>query len=213
MGQPKPILYHAPHTRSQMSLCMLEELGIDYDLHMISLVDGEHNQAEFIALNSMKKVPVLRHGDATVCETGAILTYLADTYPQANLAPAPEASQERASYLRWLFFGGNCIEPAVMELFSPRVEPLKSSQAGWGDFGRVLDTLREGLTGRDYLLGDNFSAADVLIGSQVGFSIKYNSINPEQEPVLAAYAARCDARPAWKRMNEIDAKYPNPLAQ
>jgi glutathione S-transferase len=211
MEQPKPILYYAPHTRAQMSLCMLEELGVDYDLHMMSVFDGDQNQEKFSRLNRMRKVPVLKHGNATISETGAILTYLADAYPQAKLAPAPEATPERAAYLRWLFFGGNCIEPAVMDTFFPRKEPLNPGQAGWGDFTRVLDTLREGLTDRDYLLGDNFSAADVLIGSQVGFSIEFKSIDPKQEPVLTAYATRCEARPAWKRAREIEAEHPNPF--
>ena len=211
MEHPKPILHHAPHTRSQMSLCMLEELGIDYELRFIDLIKGEQKKPEFHAMNFMGKVPVLQHGDAVVCETGAILTYLADAYPDAGLAPAPSATQARAQYLRWLFFGGNCIEPAVMEIFSPRKEPINPGQASWGDFSQVLQTLREGLGKGDYLLGDKFSAADVLIGSQVEFLIGFKIIEPAKEPVLAAYAERCKSRPAYKRMSEHEAKYPNPF--
>lgn len=210
MKQPKPVLHHAPHSRSQMSLCMLEEVGVDYDLRLIDLVKGEQKQSQFHGINSMEKVPVLQHGDATVCETGAILSYLADAYPEAGLAPAPGASRERAEYLRWLFFGGNCIEPAAMELFSPRKEPLNPGQASWGDFPRVLQTLREVLSERDYLLGDKFCAADVLVGNQVGFLIRFKSIDPAKETALAAYAGRCESRPAWKRMREHEAKHPNP---
>ncbi len=210
MEYPKPILHHAPHTRSSMSLCMLEELGIDYDLHIINLNDGDQTQENFSALNPMKKVPVLQHGGVTVSETGAILSYLADAYPQSKLSPAPGATMERATYLRWLFFGGSCFEPAVMDQFFPRKEPLNPGQAAWGDFTRVLDTLREGLTGKEYLLGENFSAADILIGNQVVFAIKYESIDPKQEPAIAAYAARCESRPAWKRAREKDEKHPYP---
>ena len=212
MKQPKPVLHHAPHSRSQMSLCMLEEVGVDYDLRLVDLVKGEQKQSQFHGINSMEKVPVLQHGDATVCETGAILSYLADAYPEAGLAPAPGASRERAEYLRWLFVGGNCIEPAAMELFSPRKEPLNPGQASWGDFPRVLQALREVFSERDYLLGDKFCAADVLVGNQVGFLINFKSIDSTKESVLAAYAERCESRPAWKRMREYEAKHPNPWA-
>lgn len=210
MESPKPIFHHAPHTRSQMSLCMLEELGIAYDLRLVNLVEGEQKKPEFHALNSMEKVPTLQHGDATVSETGAVLSYLADAYPEAGLAPAPGAGKERATYLRWLFFGGNCLEPAAMENFSPRREPLNPGQAGWGDFPRVLGALREGVRQGPYLLGEKFSAADVLIGNQAGYLILFGSIDPKQEKEIAAYSARCEERPAWRRMREYEAKHPNP---
>lgn len=212
MEQPKPVLHHAPHSRSQMSLCMLEEVGVDYDLRLVDIVKGEQKQPQYHGINSMEKVPALQHGDAVVCETGAILSYLADAYPEAGLAPTPGAGRERAEYLRWLFFGGNCIEPAAMELFSPRKEPLNPGQASWGDFPRVLQALREALSERDYLLGDKFCAADVLVGNQVGYLIRFKSIDPAEESALAAYAERCESRPAWKRMREYEAKHPNPWA-
>ena len=205
-----PILHHAPHSRSQMALCMLEELGVAYDLRLVNLVEGEQRGARFHALNAMEKVPVLQHGEATVSETGAIIVYLADAYPQAGLAPAPQAGRERGDYLRWLFFGGNCLEPAAMEVFSPRKQALNPGQASWGDFPRVLGALRERLRQGPYLLGDKFSAADVLVGNQAGFLIKFGSINPEQEPEIAAYSSRCEARPAWQRMRAYEAKHPNP---
>ena len=212
MSLPKPILHHGPHTRSQMSLCMLEELGIEYELRLVNLLEGDQKQPQFHALNSMEKVPVLQHGDAVVCETGAVLSYLADAYPEAGLAPAPGTTKERAKYLRWMFFGGNCIEPASMELFSPRKDPLNPGQASWGDFPRMLQALREGLGDGDYLLGNKFSAADVLIGNQVSFLIHYKSVDPEKESVLADYVKRCQSRPAWQRMHKHEAKHPNPWA-
>ena len=207
---PKPILHHMPHTRSQMSLCMLEELGVPYELRPVNLLEGDQKQPRFHALNAMEKVPVLQHGDATICETGAILAYLADAYPQAGLAPPPQASRRRGEYLRWLFFGGNCIEPAAMEIFSPRQEPLNPGQASWGDLPRVLGALRERLGQGPYLLGEDFSAADVLIGNQAGFLIHFGTIDPQQETEIAAYASRCESRPAWKRMRAHEAQHPNP---
>ena len=208
--KPNPVLHHAPHSRSQMSLCMLEELGIPYELRLLNLIEGEQKQAQFHALNSMEKVPVLQHGDAIVCETGAILAYLADAFPQAALAPAPRPTRQRANYLRWLFFGGNCLEPAAMELFSPRQKPLDPGQASWGDFPRVLTALREAVEKGPWLLGANFSAADVLVGNQAGFLLHFGSIDAEQEPVIAAYAKRCESRPAWQRMRTLEAQHPNP---
>ena len=209
MALPKPVLYHAPHSRSQMSLCMLEEIGVEFEIRLVDLVQGEQRAPHFHQLNAMEKVPVLQHGAAIVCETGAILSYLADAYPDAGLAPAPSASRERAAYLRWLFFGGNCLEPAAMELFAPRKEPLNPGQASWGDFPRVLAALREAVREGPYLLGE-FSAADVLLGNQAGFLIEYESIDVAAEPEIAAYAARCEERPAWKRMRAFEATHPNP---
>lgn len=210
MEKPEPILYHAPHSRSQMSLCMLEELGIAYEVRLMNLVEGEQKKPEFHALNSMEKVPTLQHGDIVVSETGAVLSYLADVYPEAGLAPVAGASRKRAAYLRWLFFGGNCLEPAAMEKFFPRKEPLNPGQASWGDLGRVLAALREGVQKGPYLLGDKFSAADVLIGNQAGYLIKFGTIDPKQESQIAAYAARCEERPAWQRMREFESRHPNP---
>lgn len=210
MSQPTPILYHAHHSRSQMILCMLEEMGIAYDVRLVKMAEGEQSQPEFHALNPMEKVPTLMHGDVVVSETGAILTYLADVYPEANLAPAPSASQERATYLRWLFFGGNCVEPACWEIFSPRKEPPNPGQTGWGDFPRVVRALREGIQQGPYLLGERFSAADVLIGSQAAFLVKYEVIDTKRETEIAAYAARCNGRPAWQRVLASEEKQPNP---
>ena len=206
----KPILHHAPHSRSQMSLCMLEELAIDYEVRLVNLVEGEQKQAHFHALNAMEKVPVLQHGDVVVCETGAVLAYLADAFPKAALAPPVDAGRQRGRYLRWLFFGGNCIEPAAMEVFSPRQQPLNPGQASWGDFPRVLATLRESVKNSPWLLGETFSAADVLIGNQAGFLLRFGSIDGKRETEIAAYVDRCEARPAWQRMRAIEARYENP---
>ena len=211
--QPTPILYHQPHSRSTMSVCMLEEVGVPYEKRLMNLVEGDQKKPEYHALNAMEKVPTLLHGDAVVCETGAVLSYLADAYPQAGLAPPPGAGKARAAYLRWLFFGGNCFEPAGMDVFSPRKEPLHPGQAGWGDLERVLGAVREAVAEGPFLLGEAFSAADVLIGNQAGFFMQWGTVDAEKEPEIAAYVARCEAREAWKRVRAEEAKHVNPWAQ
>jgi glutathione S-transferase len=138
-------------------------------------------------------LPVLRDGDVIVTETPAILLYLADKYPQAGLAPAVDAP-ERGPFLRWLFFYGSCFEPAMMDLSLKRESP--PSMAGWGKPEDVLDTVSAGLKPGPWLLGDRFSAADVMLASGIAFMLAFKVL-PER-PEFVAYAARLEERPARK---------------
>lgn len=193
-------LYHNPHSRSAMVHYMLHELGEPFEIVPVDLQKGEHKSPEFLALNPMGKIPVLRDGDAVVTEVPAILTYLADKYPKAGLAPAIDAP-DRGAYLRWMFFYGSCIEPAATDHYLKRESP--PSTAGWGKLDDVLDTLSAGLAPGSWLLGERFSAADVLIGSGLGYMLPFNLI-PER-PEYVAYVERLEARPAHKAARAADA--------
>ena len=169
-------LYHNPHSRSATVHYMLHELGEPFEIVPIDLRAGEQKSPAFLKINPMGKLPVLRDGDVIVTETPAILVYLADKYPKAGLAPAIDDA-DRGAYLRWLFFYGSCFEPAMMDLSQKRVTPPTVS--GWGKPEDVLDTLSAGLKPGPWLLGDRFSAADVMVGSGVAFMLGFK-ILPER---------------------------------
>jgi len=193
-------LYHNPHSRSAVVHYMLHELGEPFEIVPVDLQKGEHKSPEFLELNPMGKIPVLRDGNVVVTEVPAILTYVADKYPNAGLAPAIDAP-DRGAYLRWMFFYGSCIEPAATDHYLKRESP--SSTVGWGKLDDVLGTLSAGLTPGPWLLGERFSAADVLIGSGLGYMLPFNLL-PER-PEYLAYVERLEARPAHKAARAADA--------
>jgi glutathione S-transferase len=192
-------LYHNPHSRSTTVHYMLHELGEPFEIVPINLKAGEHKTPDFLKINPMGKLPVLRDGDTIVTETPAILVYLADKYPKAGLSPAVDAP-ERGAFLRWMFFYGSCFEPALMDLSLKRESP--PSMAGWGKPEDVLNTLSAGLKPGPWLLGERFSAADVMVGSGVAFMLMFKVL-PER-PEYLEYAARLEARPARKAAKAAD---------
>jgi len=197
-------LYHAAPSRSSIVHWMLEELGEPYDIHLVSFKKGENRQPAFLAINPMGKLPTLKHGDAVMTEAAAICCYLADEFPRAGLN-IPVGDPRRGPYLKWLFFGPSCIEPAVSERAFPRKEPAPRSTLGYGDFDTVMEVLAKATAVADpYLMGKQFTAADVIIGSQLRWGMMFKLI-PER-PEFAAYVGRLNQRPALKRATEKDAK-------
>jgi glutathione S-transferase len=200
----KLILYHAAPSRSSIVRWMLEELGEPYDIHLLSLKKGEHRQPAYLAVNPMGKVPALKHGDVVIAEAAAICCYLADEFPTADLN-VPIGDPRRGTYLTWLFFGPSCIEPAVAERAFPRKDPAPRSTLGFGDFDTVMDVLARATAAADpYLMGKRFTAADVVVGSQLRWGMLFKLI-PER-PEFTAYVARLSERPALKRATEADTK-------
>jgi glutathione S-transferase len=195
------VLYHSPNTRSSIALTLLEELGVPYDLEVIDLKAGEQQQPAYLAVNPMGKVPAIRHGDAIVTEQVAIFLYLADLFPEASLAPALN-SPMRGPYLRWMVFYAACFEPAIGDnaLNRPAGPP---GQMGYGDFDRVMKTISDQLAKGTYLLGEKFTAADILWGNGLTWT-KIFGLLPE-DPVVDAYIARHKERPSVARANAIDA--------
>ncbi len=194
-------LYHNPQSRSTTVHYMLHELGEPFEIVPIDLKSGEHKKPEFLKINPMGKLPVLRDGDVIITETPAILTYLADKYPKARLAPAID-SPERGTYLRWLFFYGSCFEPALADMFMKRESPALDGRAG-ANPSDVLDTVSAALKPGPWLLGDRFSAADVMMGSGIAYMLGFKVL-PER-PEFVDYAARLEARPARKAAKAADA--------
>ena len=194
-------LFHAPNSRSCAVRFLLEELGAAYDLHVLDLRKNEQRAPDYLAINPMGKVPAIRHGDALVTELPAIFIYLADLFPAAGLAPAIGAPL-RGPYLRWLAFYGSSFEPAIVDLAMKR-EPTPPSMCPYGDYDTVLATLTGQLRAGPYLLGERFSAADVLWGNSLGWITMFKLV-PEL-PEITAYMDRVNSRPAARRAADADA--------
>src|SRR5205809_6538529 len=160
----KLTLYHAAPSRSSIVHWMLEEVGEPYDIHLVSFKKGENLKPEYLAVNPMGKVPALRHGDVVMTEAAAICTYLADEFPKAKLN-VPVGDPRRGVYLKWLFFGPSCVEPAMFDRAYPRKEAAPPTAVGYGSFELVTDVLAEAVATGPFLMGEQFTAADVVVGS------------------------------------------------
>jgi glutathione S-transferase len=197
----KLMLYHASPSRSSVVLWMLEELGEPYDIHLLNLQKGENREPDYLAINPMGKVPALRHGDTVITELAAICTYLADEFPAAKLN-VPIGTPRRGTYLKWLFFGPGCLEAAVIDRAAPRKEEPRRAMLGYGDFDTTMNVLAAAVATGPWLMGEQFTAADVVLGANVRWGMMFKMI-PER-PELTAYAARIAARPAAQRAEAKD---------
>jgi glutathione S-transferase len=196
-------LYHAAPSRSSIVRWMLEELGEPYAIHLLSLVKGEQQAPDYLAINPMGKVPALRHGDVIVTESAAICTYLADEFPAAKLN-APVGDPRRGPYLRWLFFAAGCIEPATVDHAYPHKEKPRRGALGYGDYDSVMDVTAKAVEAGPYLLGDQFTAADVIVGSIVRWGLQFKLMPDRQE--FTDYVGRLEERPALQRTVALDAE-------
>ncbi|MEP9376325.1 glutathione S-transferase family protein [Aquabacter sp. CN5-332] len=195
-------LYWAPHTRAFRTLWMMEEAGIPYERELVDINDGSLQTERYRAINPMMKVPALEHGEAKMAESGAICAYVADLAPEANLAP-PIGDPARGRYLHWMFFDAACLEAAFVERMA-KVE-IPSRAAGWGSFDRVMDVVENLISPGPWVLGDRFSAADVMLGSDIWYGIELLKVIKDH-PILEDYSARCVARPAFQRAEAIEAE-------
>lgn len=194
-------LYWAPRTRSLRALWMLEEAGVPYERELVDIRSGAQASEKYRKINPMAKVPALTDGEAAVAESAAICAYVAERVPEAGLAPAV-GDPLRGRYLQWLFFAPGCIEPAYLQKFK-NIE-MDSVAAGWGEYGRVMRVLDEAVRPGPWLLGERFSAADVMIGADLFFGIHMFKI-VEPTPAIEAYVRRCTERPAFKRALALNA--------
>ena len=193
-------LYWCPKTRAIRALWMLEELGMPFERVFIDIRD-EKAKADpaFRAASPMGKVPALEDGPTRIWDSGAICAYLADQYPAAGLAP-PIGAADRGRYLQWLMYTNSVIEPAMAEKFS-KAAPSTVAH-GWGSYDLMLRVLRDGVAAGPWILGQRFSAADVMLGTACQFLRQFKLL--EDEPTIFAYADRCGARPAYQRAAAVD---------
>jgi glutathione S-transferase len=195
------VLYTNPTSRGRIARWMLEEIGQPYKVEVLDYASTMKAPA-YLAINPMGKVPALRHGDAVVTETAAICAYLADAFPQAKLAPPP-GDRLRAPYYRWLFFSAGPVEAATSnKALGFVVPPERERMIGYGSFPQVMETLEVAVSQGDYLLGSSFTAADVYVGSQIGFGMMFGSM--EKRPAFEKYWQKISSRPAMTRAKELD---------
>jgi glutathione S-transferase len=198
------VFYYNPMSRARIVHWMLEEVGQPYRVELVDMSKREHKRPAFLAVNPMGKLPALVHRGVAVTESAAICAYLADAFAAAGLAP-PMDSPQRGTYYRWMFFGAGCLEAALMDRMLERPASDRPTALGYGCYEDTVNVLEKALTPGPFLLGNQFSAADVYVGSQLGFGMMMKSLEPR--PAFGAYLARLDERPAYKRATQDSQKY------
>jgi len=193
--------YTNPMSRGRIVRWMLEEVGEPYETVLLDY-GTTMKSPEYLAINPMGKVPAIRHGGTVVTEAAAICAYLADMYPDKGLAP-PSGNPRRGDYYRWMFFAAGPLEAAVtgkaLGILAP---PDKAAMAGYGTFEDVMTALETAVKDCEFLTGNHFTAADVYVGSQIGWGLMFGTI--DKRPAFTDYVARLQARPAAIRAREID---------
>ena len=198
-----PTLYHSAQTRSIRPRWLLEELGVPYDLVRMSLQAGDQKKPEFLKINPNAAVPALVDGDLTLFESAAICQYLADKHVEKRLAP-PVGTAARAHYYQWIHFAMSTLEPPLLTLFlhtvmKPEAERLPQLVGPAREqLHNALAVLERALTGRTFIVGDEFTAADVMVGSTLAWAQMLGLIAAET-PAVAAYMGRLMGRPAFQR--------------
>lgn len=195
------VLYTHPMSRGRIVRWMLEEVGQPYRTEVLEYGTSMKSD-EYRAVNPMGKVPAIRHGDTVVTETSAICAYLADAFPEAGLAPPPD-DPLRGPYYRWLFFAAGPVEMAAMnQMLGHEVPEDRKVSVGYGSYEEVLTALEQAVANKEYLVGNRFSAADLYLGSHIGWGMSFGTI--EKRPGFEDYWQRLSTRPAAVRAREID---------
>ena len=193
-------LYWSPHTRSIRVLWLLEEIGCIYKRVLVDIRQGDQKRPGFEAINPLRKVPALEDDGVHVAESGAICAYLADKFAGAGLAPRVD-DPLRGPYQQWMYFAAGNMEPAFFQAAMNLEVP--EMQAGWGSFDRCIGAIENAVSQQNWLLGERFSAADVMMATSLYYGMKIMNIVPER-PAFLAYLSRAAARPAFQRAQAID---------
>ena len=194
-------LYHAVPSRSATVRWMLEEVGEPYDVHLLKLSEGDQQKLEYLAVNPQGKVPALKHKGVVITEVAAICAYLADAFPQAKLA-IPIGDTRRGVYFQWLFFGPSCMEPAITDRAFPRKEMPRGAAVGYRDADALADILAKAVEKGPYLMGEQFTAADVVVGAGIRWGTMFK-LFPDRD-TFKPYVARLAQRPAVQRAEAKD---------
>lgn len=192
------VFYTNPQSRGRIVRWMLEEVRQPYRTEVLEY-GGDMKSPDYLAINPMGKVPAITHGDQVVTECAAICLYLADAFPQAGLVP----KAGRGAYYRWLVFAAGPLEAAIIDrALGVEVPEEREAMVGYGKFAHVMDALESAVSVSPYIAGDEFSAADVYVGSQIGWGLSFDTI--EKRPAFESYFARLSERGAYLRGNELD---------
>jgi glutathione S-transferase len=202
MGMADLVFYTNPQSRGQTVRWMLEEIGQPYETEILDYA-STMKQEPYLSINPMGKVPAIVHKGKIVTEVAAIVCYLAEAFPEAELAPRDD--NERADYYRWIFFTAGPIEAAFSNKaagWDPDAD--KQRMFGYGTYDLAINTLEKTLSGKRFIAGDRFTAADLLVGAYVNFMLRFNLLDPR--PAFTDYAERMTDRDAYRRAQEIDGK-------
>ncbi|NGO62979.1 glutathione S-transferase family protein [Rhizobium daejeonense] len=193
------VFYTNPMSRGRIVRWMLEETGVPYRTEILPFGQPMKNE-EYCSINPMGKVPSIIHRQKVVTECAAICAYLADAFPQAGLAPP---TMDRADYYRWMFFAAGPLEAAVSNRALGFVVPEERRRMiGYGSYEDVMATLQRAVSGNTYIAGERFTAADVYVGSHIGWGLQFGSI--ERRPAFVDYLERLSQRHAYQRAAELD---------
>ncbi|MGK6356119.1 glutathione S-transferase family protein [Sphingomonas sp. DT-207] len=193
------VFYTNPMSRGRIARWMLEETGADYRIEVLDYASTMKGDA-YLAINPMGKVPAIVHKGHVVTECAAICAYLADAFPEAELAPRPE---ERADYYRWMFFAAGPLEHAITNNFAKFVPSAEQGRMfGYGCYDQAVDVIEQAVRAHPYIAGDRFTAADVYVGSQVGWGVQFGTL-PKRD-AFVDYFARLSSRDAARRADEKD---------
>lgn len=193
--------YTNPQSRGRIVRWMLEEVGAPYETVVLDY-GTTMKGGDYLAINPMGKVPAIKHGDTVVTECAAICAYLADAFPEANLAPA-HGSKLRGPYYRWLFFGAGPFEAAVTNrALKVEVKDEQKAFVGYGCFEETIEAIERAILPGPYICGEQFTAADLYVGAQLGFGMMFGSI--EKRPAFEDFVGRVQSRPAAIRANQLD---------
>jgi glutathione S-transferase len=195
--------YHNPMSRGRMIHWMLEEVGAPFQVKLLDFEAKDQKQPSYLAINPMGKIPAITHKGNVVTECGAIISYLADAFPEKGLSPRFD-DPARAPYFRWMFFAAGCMEPAILDRMLNRAND-KPGYIGYGTFDDTMSTVENELKQKPYLLGDRFSAVDLYVAAQLGWGMMTKAIEPR--PVFSAYLGRTQDRPAAKKAAMQDNRY------
>ena len=195
-------LYYSPQTRAGRPRWLLEETGAPYELVTLDLHKGEHKKPDYMKIHPHGAVPALVDGDLALFESAAICMYLADKFPEKRLAPEV-GTPARGLYYQWMLYSMATLEPPVLAVFLntvmlPEAErsPAVVEQAR-ATFATVGGVLSNALVGRTFILGEQFSAADVMIGSTLAWAGFMGLL--ADHPTLQGYVKRLQERPAFQR--------------
>ena len=203
MSQDSLVLYTNPRSRGRIARWMMEEVGVPYRTEVVPFGPAMKS-SDYLSINPMGKVPAIVHGGVVVTEVAAICAYLADVFPDANLAPPVH---QRADYYRWMFFAAGPLEAAVTnKALKVDVPEERQGMVGYGSFELVVDTLASVVSKRQFIADEKFSAADVYVGSHIGWGMQFGTL--PKHPELVSYWDRLAEREAYKRGNELDNQLP-----
>ncbi len=193
------VFFTNPQSRGRIVRWMLEECAVPYQTEIVPYGPAM-KAAPYTDINPMGKVPALKHKGRVITETAAIIAYLAEIFPAAGLVPPPA---ERQDYYRWMFFAAGPVESAITnQMLGLVIKPEQQRMVGYGSFELVVETLANAVSAHTYVAGDKFTAADVYVGSQVGYGLQFKTLPDRTE--FRDYFARISNRPARLRASEMD---------